>query len=1032
MKKFNLFLIGTLSLLCSCVNKEYDLNKDLSTDVKIEGNKITLPFGNLKAIPLDSLIDVKDIEVLETTDGAYNITKAAEIDPIEESIDAIEISIDGKSETVEIDFTDAEIKSVEIAAKDIEPATFTVPEISFTELNERLPNLHSTATQNIKTAELDRFFELLENGQASAILPLTIPIKGTFSIEQTGVECKIDEYELPEEVNSIDNITLTTQGDNNAKGTLLKAKINRPNALKGVESNIDFKIDFPKYFVLTKKEDIEQSNKYQLLNDNHTIKVEGLKITEEETFVEFYIEKVVDVDEIINNGKIDYKDSIYYTLDYIVNGNITLNENMKKDDFNFDISFEVKLAFKDLEGTTNDINVDFSPIEMNFNGKFDDLDYITKINFVDFKDNESRFKFSSAIDEALCKDFKLKEGYELKVEFPSQLSFNDALSSYPFKGTKVKYDKEDNAFYINDFAALSGDWELALDRLDLNLEVIDNSAEISVAAKVYVVNNKVETDAIELASTHIKSLSTTLEEISGTKEAKFTMYATELNIEEASVNTERINSTLEETSEFSFEEEVEADIKSIQAIEFTEDIPVTFTLGVDGLNKELDMDVNIEMDVKLPSFLVLNKSTETSDGVNIEINDETLKVKTVYNPKNEKDIIIGLKCSGLNFKGKENWGEDGLTPEIINKKSYLKYDGEISVKGEAYIDGKEFSSKDLDLINDEITLNINYEIGHIVVETFHGKYEGEIDKSEEEIDLDLGDELDFLKDGGHTIELAAPQIEINLNNSVGVPVDVDLIFICRDDNGTEISRIQTPTLKIDAADYDEESGVITPKDTKLFLTSNESLFIGDESYKNYAVPELATLLNDKIPSTIELSIAPKVNTNTVHHINITKPIKFSGDYSVFIPLKFNELNINYKEEMEDLHKDLGDATEKLTNVSLNVNMDVVSTLPLGLKISAECYDIAGNLIEDGIDIEPVAIRAGKGGAINNPDITETVQKVTLVVKSKGRSLSTLDKVVLVVKATSDVTVGAVGLRIDQGVKISNIVIEAKGDIETEL
>lgn len=1031
MKKFNVFLFGTLSLLCSCVNNEYDLNKDLSTDVKIEGNKFTLPFGSLKAITLDSLIDVKDIEVLETTNGAYNITKAAEIEPIEETIDAIEISIEGKSETVNIDFTDAEIKSVKIDAKNIDPATFTVPEISFDDLNNRLPILSSNVSKYINTTELDKFFDLLDKGLANSILPLTIPVKGTFSIENQDVECAIN-YEMPKEVNTIKSITLATRGDDTAKGTLLRAKVIRPAALKGANSKINFEINFPEYFVLSLKQDIEQSNKYSLLNNNHTIKVEGLDIKNDETFVEFYVEKIVNIEKIINSGKIDYNDKIYYTLDFIADGNITLNKNMSRDDFNFNISFDVALAFSDVEGVTNDIKVDFAPIEMNFNGQFDNLDYITTINFVDFDDDNSRFKFNTDIDKALCSEFKLKEGYELKVAFPNQISFNDELSSYPGKGKQVKYSKEEHAFFINDLAALSGDWSLALDRLDLNLEVVNKTAEINVEAKVSVVNNKVETKSIELASTYIESLSTTLEEIGGEKKAQFTMYDTELNIEEASVNTERINSTLEENTEFSFEEEVEADIKSIQAIEFMKDVPVTFTLGVEGLSKELDMDVNIEMNVDLPSFLMVEKSTSSSEGVTIDIKDNVLNIKTVYNPKNKEDIVIGLQCSGLNFKNKENWGEDGLKPETINDKSYLKYNGEISVNGEAYIDGKEFSSKDLDKISDEIILNVKYEIGHIVVEKFHGKYDGTIDESVETINLDLGSELDFLKDGGHTIELAAPQIEINLNNSVGVPVDVDLIFIGRDDNGTEISRIETPTLKIDAADYDEKSGAITPKDTKLFLTSDESLFTGDESFKNYKVEGLATLLDNKVPSKIELTIIPKVNTNTTHHINITEPIKFSGDYSVFIPLKFNELEVNYEETIEDLHKDLGDATEKLTNVSLNVNMDVVSTLPLGLKITAECYDTAGNLIEEGINIEPVTIKAGKGGAINDPEITETVQKTTLVVTSKGRILSTLDKVVLVVKATSDVTVGAVGLRVDQGVKISNIIIEAEGDIETEL
>ena len=104
MKKIKLLLLGAVSILCSCVNNNYDLNKDISKDVKIEGNKITLPFGSLKVVTLDSLIDVDDIEVLEkSTDGIYSITKSDSISPITESVDPIELSIEEQNETVEIE-----------------------------------------------------------------------------------------------------------------------------------------------------------------------------------------------------------------------------------------------------------------------------------------------------------------------------------------------------------------------------------------------------------------------------------------------------------------------------------------------------------------------------------------------------------------------------------------------------------------------------------------------------------------------------------------------------------------------------------------------------------------------------------------------------------------------------------------------------------------------------------------------------------------------------------------------------------------
>ena len=101
MKTNKFLLLGALSLICSCVNNKYDLNLDISKDVKIEGNKVTLPFGSLKLVTLDSLIDVDDIDVLEkSTDGTYSITKGDSISTITETVDPIEISVDGNTVTV--------------------------------------------------------------------------------------------------------------------------------------------------------------------------------------------------------------------------------------------------------------------------------------------------------------------------------------------------------------------------------------------------------------------------------------------------------------------------------------------------------------------------------------------------------------------------------------------------------------------------------------------------------------------------------------------------------------------------------------------------------------------------------------------------------------------------------------------------------------------------------------------------------------------------------------------------------------------
>ena len=86
-KKTKWLLWGSMFLCCACVDNTYDLNKDIVMDVTIAGNKITLPVGSFKPIVLDSLIDVNDIDLLDTINGVYSIKKSDVIDPIDIDID---------------------------------------------------------------------------------------------------------------------------------------------------------------------------------------------------------------------------------------------------------------------------------------------------------------------------------------------------------------------------------------------------------------------------------------------------------------------------------------------------------------------------------------------------------------------------------------------------------------------------------------------------------------------------------------------------------------------------------------------------------------------------------------------------------------------------------------------------------------------------------------------------------------------------------------------------------------------------------
>ena len=124
-KSLAMLLLGAFSVFVSCVDKNYDIvNKDISTDIKIDGNTVVLPFGSLEAITLDSLIDVDDVDILEKGEnGMYSICIDDSISPVEVEIDSVKLKIDPQTHSVDIDFENVEIDTVHIEATHIDPAS---------------------------------------------------------------------------------------------------------------------------------------------------------------------------------------------------------------------------------------------------------------------------------------------------------------------------------------------------------------------------------------------------------------------------------------------------------------------------------------------------------------------------------------------------------------------------------------------------------------------------------------------------------------------------------------------------------------------------------------------------------------------------------------------------------------------------------------------------------------------------------------------------------------------------------------------
>ena len=1012
-------LLGAISFCTSCVDNNYDLlNKKIATDVKIESNAVAVPVGDLKAVLLDSLIDVNEIDMLvKDANGVY-----ANSISVSEEIDAIKLDIDPFEYFHSIeDFGRADVESVHIDSMSVS-TNINTPTISVDSLNEYLPHLSDSFSKSIDIPGLDAMLSLLNQSNE-----YTHTFTEPFSIKtgEKTVSCAV-EYEMPEQIDTIRSIKLGSDVDKN--GALVRVNVTNPNVLQSCDKALDITVKFPQNFHLLKN-DAFKGNYIDYIIDGNKVTLTGLKPQDDETEFSFYITEITDVDKYINNGVIKIAENVNYSIDYTIDGDLVLNQGVTKEDFAFDVKFDVALSFQDVAGKTKDVKVDFPGTELKFKGSFSNLKNVSMVNTVEFDENARSIEFKTTMDKEWFSAFGLKGGYALKITFPEGLVIDHTRSVIPGDESQVVYSKSDNAYYVNDLSILSNsNWKLALEKLELNIPVVDGNCELKMSVDINIVNmdNPAEIGSFYLKGLKMESMVDILDKFNKpNKKAEFKLEKSELVIAEAVVSTTEISASLNETESYTIEEEVPSEIGRIDRIDFKEDVLVTMTLEAEGL-EEMDSYVNLDFDMSLPSFLKL-MPYDTTSGVTIE--NGLLSLHTKYKPSTLEPLVIKLWCCGIDFMTEE-FGFDGYEPLIGDDgKSYIKYNTDIVVDGNVSIDASEFHST---MLRHDASFKFVMDAEEIVVKSIHGLYCGEIPVVEEQIALDLGEELDFLKDASLT--LADPQLEFVVTNPVGVPVSIGLNICGKDEDGNVIenSVIET-TLTIEPAVYDEVTGELRPTETKYFLSTTES---GKAGYKNVKIENLGSLLAE-IPDSLSLNVVPVIHTGAgvTHHLDISKPIELDASYSVVVPFKFEDLQFCYSDTISGLKGSIDETIDVLSNVSLGIGMDIINTIPLGLSLTVVPLDENDNVIED-IEIDQLDILAGDGKELLNKDDATmaeglTVQHFDFAIKSAKGDITSLDKLAFSIEATSTSAIGSVGLKGEQGIKISNIVLEVSGDIEVD-
>ena len=463
-----------------------------------------------------------------------------------------------------------------------------------------------------------------------------------------------------------------------------------------------------------------------------------------------------------------------------------------------------------------------------------------------------------------------------------------------------------------------------------------------------------------------------------------------------------ITTNFESNTTISVHEEVPLELKMIQSATVLNGTQPKLHIRIDFSPVFINRVPEIEFQnfkVTFPSFLKFAPGQVENNVMTV---NTTIKTANGYN----RDLIL----ADFDFSDYDNG--KGLCAEMNNSQNYinLNKDNEVSYSGT--IIAKDVTVG-LDLLQN-LMIQPSITVDAFSLGEVKGKVDPKIDAISENVSLELNDDLDFLQNDA-SLDLTNPQIKLHIANTVGVPLDLNLMIYGKNKVGTMISgsMISDINVKVKAAQTNGQ-----PTYTDILISRKELSLPG---YESVVVPNLSNLL-DVIPNEVCLTIDSKTYQQAIHVIDLNTGLKKAvwGKYEVNVPFEFESLKLNYTETVNDLHSDLKDISENQGDVVLELKADVCNSIPVDLALSIAGKDIDGDFL-NGISSSECIIAAGA-------DDKETVTPIDLKITAKKGTLPVLDQLDLYISGVVEQNGKTVKLKESQYVVLKNIKLKILGPL----
>lgn len=951
-------LCGIIAALClgSCLTltDDLDLNKEISLDMQIGPGGLTIPVGSLDTLFLDSLIKIDgDESVLDTLgDGLYGISMDGEIEKVNVSIGDVTINIPKPDiDEISASFNEAELGDIVIDTT-VQETSIQIQSIDLKTINNSLPNVKF---EKFSTPVYDFNIPSFVVGKTigSGIIPDIV-------IPEQAQEVSFS-YTLPSDVESLDTVYFGDKNSVSGQKVTLMVDLAGIYALSNAPDITvkSLKVTFPHNFYLAKDDSLDKYvDATKVSVTDNVFSITDASITgvgdDHKLPVTLFIEKASFSEY---GSDISYDEQIKYELELGLSF-VCTESGPKQLYVSVDMPQE-KLQMRNFSVSTKIKALSLPSGNVASSYEVTGLDQLSRVNYIDFDENQSVLNlFISDFD---ITPFEFDESSYIRLQFPVGFEF--------VKNSDNKVYVDNNAVGLWTDNTILDIWPGAAKGKTIQLYI----RRLSILQNVDEVKKSIEVNNDVSYSGNISicaktDLDTTALSILNDKDISFKVWG-KLVVDNASVETSKIETSFNKTTTFSVDEEIDQALVELRSITLTKPAGASLQLHFKGIPETITKMTMENLKIVFPEFLVL-KYDGNDPRVNLNANE--LVIDGDLHRYELDDDGDGFKLSGLKIVGMEF--KD--SKKIVDKR--IKLDDSVSISGAVYVDNQTINSKDMK----DLRVTPAVEFDPVVVKSIEGIVNPKIDAVHEEIDLDMGDDLDFFKNDENKLSLSDPQITININSTVTVPINLDLALSSKDSKGNLIADSITPdngTIKLAKCDTTEQSRnltIIIYKNERPLSQSDDTVLV-----RFSRLSELMSPIPDKIVFDLKASIDQNVES---HYVDLTRELSVSGDYVVSVPLSFDSLYIEYSDTIKDLGESLEDIADKVEATELKIIADVESTIPLGITLNAQALDKNMNELND-IRIEPCVIAAG------NDSITKST--MVLDVKVGKGSLGKLDAIV---------------------------------------